>query len=165
VADGFHVHPFHTVSYLKEVVIPAIAEGAAKSGRSAKDVRLYAPIFTVSGDTQAHLDESLAEARRQIAFYGSTPAYRPVFDHLGHGDVAGRLSGLARRGEWRAMAELVPDDVVDQVATVAKPGELARALRRRYDGILDRLCLYFPIRSDDPSASLEQFLADFRAAG
>jgi probable F420-dependent oxidoreductase len=164
VADGFHVHPFHTVSYLNEVVIPAIAEGAAKSGRSTRDIRLYAPVFAASGDTQAHLDESLAEARRQIAFYGSTPAYRQVFDHLGHGDVAGKLSDLARRGEWRAMADLVPDDVLDQVATVAKPSELARALRKRYDGVLDRLSLYFPIRSADPNASLQQFLADFRSA-
>ena len=162
VADGFHVHPLHTVPYLNEVVRPAIAEGAKRRGRQASDVQLYSPIFTVTGETQADQDQSLAEVRRQISFYGSTPPYRPVFEHHGHGEVARKLSEMARRGEWAEMAKLVPDDLVEAVAVVAKPSELPKAIHARYDGILDRVSLYFPIRAGEPEEGWKTFAAAFR---
>jgi probable F420-dependent oxidoreductase len=33
LCEGFHVHPFHSVRYLREVILPAIEEGAEKEGR------------------------------------------------------------------------------------------------------------------------------------
>lgn len=164
VADGFHVHPMHSVAYLKEVVIPAIDEGARRRGKRAADLEIYSPVFTVTGDTQADWDRSLAEVRRQISFYGSTPSYRAVFEQHGHGGVARELSALARRGEWAQMPKLVPDALLEQAAVVAKPGELAQALRRRYEGILQRVSLYFPIRAAEPEETWKEFVADFRAA-
>ena len=162
IADGFHVHPLHTVSYLRDVVIPAIEEGAKRAGRRRADVELYSPVFAATGDTQAEWDRSLEEVRRQISFYGSTPTYRPVLEHHGHGDVARRLSDLARRAEWAEMAKLVPDDVVEAVGVVAKPAALPKAIRDRYDGVLDRVSLYFPIRAKDSEAAWQQFTKAFR---
>ena len=161
VADGFHVHPLHSVSYLREVVIPAIEEGAKRAGRKRSDVQLYSPVFAASGDTPAEWDRSVEEVRRQISFYGSTPTYRPVLEHLGHGDVARQLSELARRGEWAAMAKLVPDDLVSAIGVIEKPSTLPKAIRDRYDGILDRVSLYFPIRADDSESAWRKFVTAF----
>lgn len=163
VADGFHVHPMNTVSYLKDVVIPNIAEGAKQRGRSRSDVQLYAPIFTASGETQADEDKTIAEVRRQISFYGSTPAYRPVLEHHGAGEVARQLSVGAREGRWAEMPTLVTDEIVDAVAIVAKPKDLARKIHERYDGVLDRVSLYFPIRNAEAAEETwKTFVAAFR---
>ena len=163
VADGFHVHPMHTVPYLKETVIPAIDEGAKLRGKRYSDVQLYSPVFAVTGDTQEEWDRSLAEVRRQISFYGSTPSYRVVFEQHGRESVARELSALARKGEWAAMPRLVPDDFLEHVAVVAKPADLPKALRSRYDGVLQRVSLYFPIRAGESEATWKKFSDAFRA--
>ena len=164
VADGFHVHPLHSVSYLREVVIPAIEEGAKRGGRRRSDVQLYSPLFVASGESQAEWDRSLEEVRRQIAFYGSTPTYLPVLEHLGYADAARELSVLARRGEWAGIAKLVPDALVEQIAVIAKPTELATAINRRYAGVLDRVSLYFPIRAEETEEAWRSFATAFRDA-
>jgi probable F420-dependent oxidoreductase len=165
VADGFHVHPLHSISYLREVVIPAIEEGATRSGRRRADIQLYSPVFAATGDTSAEWDRSVEEVRRQISFYGSTPTYRPVLEHLGHGDVARRLSELARRGDWKEMAKLVPDALVNAIGVIEKPSALPKAIRERYAGILDRVSLYFPIRAEDSEAAWQAFAKAFRGSG
>jgi len=104
------------------------------AGCSASDIQLYVPVFAATGDTQAEQDRSLEEARRQISFYGSTPSYRAVFDHLGSDALAHELSALARRGELAAMVKLVPDELVEEVAIIEKRSSLAAAIRKRYDG-------------------------------
>ncbi len=163
VADGFHVHPMNTVAYLKDVVIPNVAEGARRRSRSRSDVQLYAPIFTASGDTQADEDRAIAEVRRQISFYGSTPAYRPVLEHHGAGEIARQLSVDAREGRWAEMPTRITDAIVDTVAIVAKPKDLARKIHERYDGILDRVSLYFPIRNaESAEETWKTFVAAFR---
>jgi probable F420-dependent oxidoreductase len=165
VADGFHVHPLHSVSYLREVVIPAIEEGARRAGRQRADIQLYSPIFAATGETSAEWDRSVEEVRRQISFYGSTPTYRPVLEHLGHGDVARRLSELARRGDWKEMAKLVPDELVNAIGVIEKPSALPKAIRERYAGILDRVSLYFPIRTEDSEGAWQAFAKAFRGSG
>ena len=164
VADGFHVHPMHSVAYLKDVAIPAIEEGAKKRGKKASDLELYSPVFTVSGETQSDMDKSLAEVRSQISFYGSTPAYRIVLEETGHGGIAHELSALARSGGWKEMPKLIPDALLEQIAVIAKPSELPGAIRRRYEGLLNRVSLYFPIRASDGEETWKSFVAAFRAA-
>jgi probable F420-dependent oxidoreductase len=162
VADGFHVHPLHSVSYLRELVIPAIEEGAKRAGRRRAEIQLYSPVFAATGETPAEWDRSVEEIRRQISFYGSTPTYRPVLEHLGHGDLARRLSELARRGEWKEMAKLVPDELVGAIGMIEKSSALPNAIRERYAEILDRVSLYFPIRAEDSDAAWQAFTKAFR---
>ncbi len=162
VADGFHVHPVHSTGYIRDVIKPAIATGAASSGRSVDDIALYAPVFAVTGETEAARAESEAEVRRQISFYGSTPNYRAVLEYHDCGGIAKELSALVRQGEFDAMAKLVPDSLMDAVAISAPPGDLGRALRQRYDGVLDRVSLYFPIQAEDADASWKRFVQTFK---
>jgi probable F420-dependent oxidoreductase len=164
VADGFHVHPMHSVAYLQEVVLPALDEGARLSGRTVGDLTLYAPVFTVSGHTRAEMDVAAQEVRRQIAFYASTPSYRVLLEYHGYASLGRELSALMRQGNLAAMSKLVPDALLETVAVVASPAELPAKLRQRYEGILDRVALYFPLPADASEADWKQFVDTFRAA-
>lgn len=139
VADGLIVHPMHSARYLAEVVRPAVASGAERAGRDPGRVALAGSALVALGDAGREA------VREQIAFYASTPTYRPVLDLHGWADVGAGLSELARRGRWSEMAALVPDPMVDAFALVVGGwDELGAALRTRYDGLLDRVSLYRP---------------------
>ncbi len=138
VADGFVVHPLNTPKVLAEVVRPAIAEGARKAGRSARDV-------VVSGSAFVALGESEREAARaQISFYASTPSYRHVLDLHGWGAVGEQLSALAARGKWNDMPALVTAEMLDAFCTIATWDDVADQVRSRYDGLVDRIGFYRP---------------------
>jgi hypothetical protein len=86
--------------------------------------------------------------RRQVAFYGSTPAYRPVLEHHGWGDLQDELNRLSKQGEWTAMGELIDDEVLDAFAVVAEPHDMADALLARWGGLVDRISFYAPYEAD-----------------
>ena len=138
VAEGFHSHPYHSARYLREVVRPAIAEGAGRAGRSPAEVSLSTTAFAVTSPEEADL------VRSQIAFYASTPSYRPVMDLHGWGETADQLQGLARRAEWARMGALITQEMLETFAVVCEPEQLGQALRARYQGLVDRLALYLP---------------------
>ena len=148
VADGFHIHPVHTADYLREVVRPAIAEGATSAGRSLDDLELYAPVFIVSGESQAETDKMENIVRRQISFYGATPTYASVFEHHGYNDLGRSLNGLLREGKLDEMAAAIPADLLDKIAIVDKPANIGKRLRERYDGVLHRVALYRSMGGD-----------------
>ncbi len=138
VADGFLVHPFHTVRYLREVLLPAIEQGATQAGRSRRAVQVALTAFGVADPQEREF------VRQQIAFYASTPSYRRVMRLHGWEEVAERLSALAARGKWEEMPALISDEMLAAFAVQAPPGELAAALQERYAGLADRLTLYTP---------------------
>ncbi len=138
ICDGFHVHPFHSLRYLKEIVLPAIDEGAAKEGRSRKDITISVTLFV------ATTPEEMNFARAQVSFYASTPSYRPVMDLHGWTDVAEKLSGHASKGEWMEMPMLITDEMLNEFAVVTDENGLADTLKKRYEGIADRLTIYTP---------------------
>jgi probable F420-dependent oxidoreductase len=138
LCHGFHVHPYHTPAYLREVLRPAIAAGAAKAGRSLSDIQLAGSVFVIASDREREA------VRQQISFYASTPSYRPVMEHHGWGAVAEALSALATRGQWSEMPALVTDEMLDTFAVTAPLSELAAPLKERYSGLLDRISLYRP---------------------
>jgi probable F420-dependent oxidoreductase len=138
--DGFHVHPLHTERYLREVILPAIEAGAAQAGRTRQAVKVNVSAFAITGP-----DEELF-VRSQLAFYASTPSYRPVMALHGWEEIAERLSGHAARGEWEAMPALIDDEMLRTFAVVAPRAELPGALAERYSGLADRLGLYIPFQ-------------------
>ena len=138
VADGFHVHPFHSPEYLHEVLLPAIRKGTVESGRSQGDIKISATAFVASSQ------EERLFIRSQIAFYASTPSYRPVMTLHGWQDVAKQLSEMAARGKWDKMPALVSDEMLDTFAVVADADDLPCSLFERYAGLVDRLNLYIP---------------------
>jgi len=138
LCDGFHVHPFHSVRYLKEVMIPAIEEGAAKERRQREDIAVSVTAFV------ATTPEEMNFARAQISFYASTPSYRPVMDLHGWRDVAEKLSFHAAHGEWDEMPMRITDEMLSEFCVVMDESSLASELKKRYHGIADRLTLYTP---------------------
>ncbi len=148
VADGFHVHPMHTVPYLQQVVRPALDEGARTRGKTVADLELYSPVFVVTGDTEAERAKMERAVRRQIAFYASTPSYAAVLEFHGHAELGKQLGGMMREGRLEEMGAHVPDALLDEIVVFAPPRELGARLRQRYDGVLDRISLYSTMGGD-----------------
>jgi len=138
IADGFHVHPFHTVPYLDDVVLPALGDRP----------QVASSVLVATGNSSSEIQDATRLVRSQIAFYASTPAYRRVLKLHGW-DMGPALTSLSKRGEWDAMTELVTDEMVDAVAVVAPVDELGARLHARYEGRLDRIGVY-------PAVSLRQ---------
>lgn len=146
VADGFLVHPFHSPDYLKEVILPAIEKGVNKAGRDKKSISISVTAITICDGEQKEF------VRQQIAFYASTPSYRPVMALHGWEKDAEDLSAAAARGKWAEMPEMITDEMLAIFATSAVPEELSAVLKNRYVGIADRLSLYIPF---SPGEDLE----------
>jgi probable F420-dependent oxidoreductase len=141
LCQGFHVHPFHTVRYLDEVVLPAIAQGAASAGRKPDDVDRITTVIVVTGHDQAEMEQMAEAAKMQVAFYASTPTYRGILELHGW-DFGDRLTSMSKRGEWDQMAGLISDDVLAEVAVIASPDRLGEAIRRRYGDRVQRVGFY-----------------------
>lgn len=163
VADGFHVHPMHTAEYLKEVVRPALAEGAQAAGRNFDDLKLYAPVFVITGEDQQQTDVLEQIVRRQIAFYGTTPSYAAVLEHHGYPDLGRTLSGLMRAGGMDAMGAAIPADLLEKIAIIDQPANIGRRLRERYDGVLDRVALYRSMGGDGEFGRWDELVQQIHA--
>jgi probable F420-dependent oxidoreductase len=152
VGDGVHVHPFHSPRYIREVIQPAVAAGAAAVGRAASAVKLACPVFTIVGDTPGERDRWRERARFQLAFYGSTRTYRGVFELHGWPDAADALHARQRAGDGQGMAALITDEMLAVYAVESSWDELPDRLIERYTGLADRLILYFsgPGWREDP---------------
>ena len=141
VADGFLVHPFTTRRSLQELTLPALGEGAARVGRDPAELEVVCVTIVVTGRTEDEFVRSREAVRQQLAFYGTTPAYRPVLDLHGYGDLPPELKGLARQGRWDDMAGLVDDGLLGTIAVMGEPHEVAPAIRARLAGISDHVSL------------------------
>jgi len=146
MCEGFHAHPFHSVRYMNEVMLPAIEEGTRKTHRKREDVSVSVTAFI------ATTPEEMNFARMQISFYASTPSYRPVMDLHGWSGVAETLSMHAAKGEWAEMPMLITDEMLNEFCLVTEEDKLAAELKKRYAGIADRLTLYTPFEAGERDA-------------
>ncbi len=158
VADGFLVHPVNTRRSLQELTLPALSAGAASAGRDVDDVELVCVTIVVTGRDEEEMRRSHEAVRQQLAFYGTTPAYRPVFDLHGYGDLHPELQALAREGRWEDMSGLVDDELIATIAVVGEPDEIGDLVRARLDGISDSVSLVNN-RAPDPR-HLAEVVAD-----
>lgn len=156
-ADGFHVHPLHSLRYLKEVLLPAIHQGAQKTGRESGDIRIAVTAFAASSPEEQNF------ARMQIAFYASTPSYRRVFALHGWEQTAERLSKLAARGKWDEMGERINDEILATFCLMAPPGELGAALKERYQGLAYHLTLYTPFIPGERDEFWKKLISEIKA--
>jgi probable F420-dependent oxidoreductase len=164
VADGLLVHGFTTARYLRERTIPLLDQGLAEAGRRRADVTVSYPGFVATGTTRDRVEAARTAIRGHLAFYGSTPAYRPVLDLHGWGDLADELHTLSRRNEpaaWQQMADLVTDDVLDAFAVSGEPDAIAPQIRERFAGLVDRFSFYTPY--DTEPDVLASIVRDLRA--
>jgi probable F420-dependent oxidoreductase len=158
VADGMLAHAFTTKRYFEEVTTPALMRGMQRSGRRRSEFQLSAPVFVVTGNDESELAAGAVGTRKQIAFYGSTPAYRKVLELHGWGDLHTELHRLSREGEWDVMGSLIDDEVLETFAVVAPLDDVAAKIRDRCDGVIDRVLVGFPpaVPEDTVAAVLQE---------
>jgi len=160
VADGLLAHAFTTERYLREVTLPALERGLTASGRTRSAVEVSYPGMVVTGVDEQAFTASAAATRKQLAFYGSTPAYRPVLDLHGWGDLQTELNTLSKRGAWDDMTALIDDEMLSTFAVVGEIDTIAAQVRARFDGLIDRFNIYAP--SGISTERWAEILADFR---
>jgi probable F420-dependent oxidoreductase len=158
MADGFHVHPYHSAQYLKTTMLPAIEGGLAKGGRKRDEISIAVNVFTVTNETERAL------ARQQISFYASTPSYRGVMALHGWEEAGEQLSALASRKEWAEMPDLISDEMLETFAVIAGEADLGAALRERYGGLADRITIYTPFVPGERDHFWRQIIGEFQEA-
>jgi probable F420-dependent oxidoreductase len=156
LCDGLLVHPLHTMRYLKEVVLPAVARGA---GPSRRQVPVSASVFAAVGGNREEVEDSREHLRGQIAFYASTRTYRRVLELHGWGETCDRLHALSVEGRWKEMAGEVGDEILDEMVVQGTWEEVSEELRRRYLGVAGMVRIYRPF---DGSEEWKRLLKAFR---
>ena len=159
-ADGFSVHPMHSPDYLREVVRPAIDEGARTRGKTIEDIVLVSDCFIVQGSTESERSGAEERVRRQIALYASTPSYRGFLEFHGYPDIGKQLSALMREGRLKEMPALISDELLATVAVSEADGNLADQIRDRYaGGLVQRVLFYEPVPADADEQSMRAFVS------
>ena len=161
VADGIIVHPFTTEKYLRETTVPALERGFAKAGKQRSGFEVSYPCFVVTGRDERELARAGVATKQQIAFYGSTPAYRPVLDSIGVGELQTELNVMSKQGRWAEMGSLITDDMLDAFGIVGPPEEIAGRLLARYGDIVDRTSAAYANLPKDARAKI---IAELTAA-
>jgi probable F420-dependent oxidoreductase len=159
VADGIHIHPFHSVEYLRKVVVPAVEEGLARSGRSRSDFTLSTQVIVAGGQGEQG-QASRRAARQRLAFYGSTRTYRAPLELHGLADVTPRLHDLMAQRDMAGMVAALPEEVIQEFSVTGDTwADVAVAVRQRYEGLLDRVSFYAPPPAAEARAAATAFAA------
>ena len=147
-ADGFICHPLLSRSYLADALHPALAAGRASTGAD-RPFTTAAMTMVTTGRTEEAYAAAIAGTKRQIGFYASTPAYKPVLDHHGWGDLHAEAHALTKQGRWDELGDLVDDEILTTFAVVGELDQVGAAMRDRFDGLADRVILSIPYAADD----------------
>jgi len=160
VADGVITHGICTSRYLREVILPAVDRGLTKSGRRREEFEVTCPGFIALVEDPSKMEKARNAMRNHVGYYASTPAYRPVLELHGWGDLQSELNTLSKRGEWEQMGELIDDDVLHAFAVVCPLDQVADQVLRRYSGAVDRFSFYAPYKVD--AEAWKEVLAGFK---
>ncbi len=161
VADGVLVMPFNTAAHFRERTLRAIAEGLARGGRSRTDLTVTGEVIVCCGRDEAELDAAREAGRWLVAFYASTPSYRPVLEVEGWQDLQPELRTLTKTGRWEEMKDVIDDTVLTTLAAVGTPEEVAREVSARFGGLVDRIGFYTPGPMDEDT--IRELVAAWRA--
>jgi probable F420-dependent oxidoreductase len=142
VADAMLCHSFTTDRYLREVTIPTIERVLKAHGRERSQFRLVGMPYIAVSETDEGLEKAIVAAKRTVAFYASTPAYKPVLEVHGWGALQPELLRLSKLGEWQQMGTLIDDDILNAFCVIGNAAACAREIHRRYDGVFDLMCGY-----------------------
>ncbi len=161
VGDGYFVHPFHSATSFDNLSLPALQRGLDKAGKSRKDLVVSAQVVIATGLDQEAMDGAIFSARSQIAFYGSTPAYKPVLEVHGWEGMQAEWTKMSREGKWMEMAGSVTDEMLQAFAIVGTPAEVGEQIVARCGGIMDRVS---PVIYQADTELLTELLEQIRAA-
>jgi len=139
VGDGLLVHPFNSRLFIEQDLLPAADAGLAAAGRSRDAFTISCQLIVATGLDRAEIERNAALARNQVAFYASTPAYRPVLERHGFGDLQVRLNELSKQGKWQEMSTLLSEDLLALIVIQGSPEEVGDAIRERCSGYCQRV--------------------------
>ncbi len=163
VCEGLHVHPFNSPKYLREYVQPAVNEGLATAKRARADFTYTTSSFVVVGDTEQELQANRQSVKQQIAFYASTRTYEPVLAAHGWQDIISHLHRKSVEGDWKGMADLITDEMLDTYAVTGTYDTIGAQLKKRYEGLLDRTALYQPYQPNLDDPRLPKLIKEFNS--
>ncbi len=161
VCDGILVHGFTNENYLRNVTLPALERGFAKAGKKREDFEICYPVFSITGRDETEVKAAEKKMRQQVAFYGSTPAYKGVLDAIDAGELQPELNTMSKQGRWEEMGDLIDDSVLDKFAVRGTPQELATQIHARYGDLIDRTAAAYTDMDEDDKLA---FLNAMRAA-
>lgn len=162
VADGVRAHPVCTPSYIEKVMLPAIREGAARTGRSLERFQVCMKPLIATAVTEAELVPKVEDTRARISFYASTPQYRTAFEHLGLGDLADKLKLLSRAQRWEEMPQHISDDVLHSFVTIATYDQIARKLTERYGSVVTHCEFSIAVKTPQDKDTLRGLAQDIQ---
>lgn len=154
VADGLILHSFCTPKHLHEVVLPEVERELAACGRRRDDFEIQFVPFMATGETEEDLQQAREDIRFRIGFYGSTPAYRPVLETHGWGDLQPELRNLTQEGRWHELGSLISDEILETFACVGEPLAMARQMHDCFAGQIDRTAIGFDLKPETISEQL-----------
>jgi probable F420-dependent oxidoreductase len=162
VCDGIKLHGFNTMKYTKDVLLPAIEKGLAKSGRSRDQFEICGGGFLATGPTWSAAEQAAEGVKRQISFYGSTRTYQNVFDHHGWGDTTAKLHEMSLQGKWDEMPKVIPDEMLSEFAVVAPYDQVAAEVRKRYAGVCDRIGFGDTAKTPEDQEAVKQIIRELQ---
>jgi probable F420-dependent oxidoreductase len=164
VGDAVLVMPFNTAAHFVGRSFPAIEEGLARSGRDRSALTVTGEVIVCCGRTEEELDAARIAGRWLVAFYASTPAYRPVLEAEGWEALQPELNRLSKSGRWDEMPGLIDDTMLGVLAAVGSPRDVASDIAGRFDGRVDRVGFYTPsLISDETLGELMDAMTPGRA--
>ena len=155
VGDGMYIHPLNTPTFVSDVVLPTLHKGFATAGKQRSDFEISCQTIVMMGSTDEQIQTARNKAKGQISFYGSTPAYQVVLEHMGVGDLHPELNRLSKQGKWFEMMGLVTDDMLDDVGVSGTPAQLGAQIVARNGGLVDRTMLTLYNETGDPDAVVD----------
>jgi probable F420-dependent oxidoreductase len=162
VADGIRVHPVCTPRYIREVMLPAMAEGACRSGRDPAKLAVAMKPLVCTAPDKATLEKRVKDVRARVAFYCSTPAYRPTFELHGLGALADEMAVLSKAQRWEEMPAKISDEVLNTYATVGTYDEIGKELVQRYGGICTDIEFSIPCNTVEEKATMRGLIDEVR---
>lgn len=162
LADGVRLHPVCSAKFIDEEVVPAVARGAARTGRNVADVEICMKPLIATAPDAAALERVVRTVRARVAFYLSTPSYRRAFAVHGWEHIAEQASVLSRAQRWEELPALVDDELLHTIATVGTYDEIAAKLNERYADRVQRLEFSIPVNTEADAEAFRAILADLR---
>ena len=162
VCDGVSLHPLMSSEFLKQRILPPIADGAGRAGRDASAVNLTGSGFIITGPNRAVIEERKYAVRRQIAFYSSTRTYSTVLETHGFEDVGVRLHEMSLKGQWDEMTGLITDDIFDKFVVAEQYDQVAAAVKERYGGLLDEVVFGMDVSGGEDERQLRKIIKELQ---
>ena len=163
VADGVRPHPVCTPGYIRDVMLPAVRLGAARTGRSLEHFKVAIKPLLATAPDEATLQPKICDARARIAFYASTPSYRAAFAHLGLHDLADKAKHLSRSQRWEELPGLISDEVLHQFVTIGTYDDIARRLLERYGSVATNAEFSIDVRDQGEQEILNDMVRQLHA--